>query len=333
MLFLICMFNSANMGGNYCYLLFQSYVFVNCYVIFFFFFSSRRRHTRFSRDWSSDVCSSDLRGRVEPHGVEVTAERLGHADRLELLVLQGVDQGDTADLGVDDVVEGLESFHRIADHQDQRVRDRARWVRVDQLRGLRHGDAVAAADERVPLDHRRERRVHPAGAERDHLAVGRGLLAARGLGRDPRGLAEQAEEGRLVLGPLDVGPLDAEHRLVGLEDGPFVHGPDVHRHALQERRGLLDAREDAPAPVLREALQIDLRLHALLVPAVDQDLDRAREIDVGNLAALDVGVGGGVEWTLRSVRHMVYGLFGSTPESWKSVSEAPRQVNATAGLG
>src|SRR5690606_39787447 len=27
----------------------------------FFFFSSRRRHTRFSRDWSSDVCSSDLK--------------------------------------------------------------------------------------------------------------------------------------------------------------------------------------------------------------------------------------------------------------------------------
>src|SRR5690606_16004993 len=25
----------------------------------FYFFSSRRRHTRFSRDWSSDVCSSD----------------------------------------------------------------------------------------------------------------------------------------------------------------------------------------------------------------------------------------------------------------------------------
>src|SRR5207253_3670366 len=26
-----------------------------------FFFSSRRRHTRWPRDWSSDVCSSDLR--------------------------------------------------------------------------------------------------------------------------------------------------------------------------------------------------------------------------------------------------------------------------------
>src|SRR4030066_1212496 len=30
----------------------------------FFFFSSRRRHTRFKCDWSSDVCSSDLKARI-----------------------------------------------------------------------------------------------------------------------------------------------------------------------------------------------------------------------------------------------------------------------------
>src|SRR5207249_8937351 len=30
------------------------------FYVFFFFFSSRRRHTRSKRDWSSDVCSSDL---------------------------------------------------------------------------------------------------------------------------------------------------------------------------------------------------------------------------------------------------------------------------------
>src|SRR5690348_17713523 len=30
------------------------------YIYFFFFFSSRRRHTRWTGDWSSDVCSSDL---------------------------------------------------------------------------------------------------------------------------------------------------------------------------------------------------------------------------------------------------------------------------------
>src|SRR5205809_7475956 len=35
-------------------------IFFFCLLFFFFFFSSRRRHTRCSRDWSSNVCSSDL---------------------------------------------------------------------------------------------------------------------------------------------------------------------------------------------------------------------------------------------------------------------------------
>src|SRR3712207_7621194 len=33
--------------------------------MWFFFFSSRRRHTRYWRDWSSDVCSSDLQSRAK----------------------------------------------------------------------------------------------------------------------------------------------------------------------------------------------------------------------------------------------------------------------------
>src|SRR3712207_6039937 len=33
---------------------------MNLFYFLFFFFSSRRRHTRYWRDWSSDVCSSDL---------------------------------------------------------------------------------------------------------------------------------------------------------------------------------------------------------------------------------------------------------------------------------
>src|SRR5438067_10217056 len=44
---------------------------------FFFFFSSRRRHTRSKRDWSSDVCSSDL---GEP-AIEARLERLRHGLR------------------------------------------------------------------------------------------------------------------------------------------------------------------------------------------------------------------------------------------------------------
>src|SRR3712207_7284446 len=47
------------------------------------FFSSRRRHTRYWRDWSSDVCSSDLHG--EPNlGAELRAE-IDTSDEVDLL--------------------------------------------------------------------------------------------------------------------------------------------------------------------------------------------------------------------------------------------------------
>src|SRR5690606_40286047 len=50
----------------------------------FLFFSSRRRHTRFSRDWSSDVCSSDL-GRVAGLGGHEALARVSLAHAQELL--------------------------------------------------------------------------------------------------------------------------------------------------------------------------------------------------------------------------------------------------------
>src|SRR5947209_10439719 len=40
----------------------------------FFFFSSRRRHTRYWRDWSSDVCSSDLGTAPNRYEVDVTPD-------------------------------------------------------------------------------------------------------------------------------------------------------------------------------------------------------------------------------------------------------------------
>src|SRR5690606_40859990 len=45
-----------------------------------FFFSSRRRHTRFSRDWSSDVCSSDLTVPVRTSGTMRLASDLLRMD-------------------------------------------------------------------------------------------------------------------------------------------------------------------------------------------------------------------------------------------------------------
>src|SRR5436305_4222711 len=45
-----------------------------------FFFSSRRRHTRCGRDWSSDVCSSDLCGALHGHTYTVEVRVRGEID-------------------------------------------------------------------------------------------------------------------------------------------------------------------------------------------------------------------------------------------------------------
>src|SRR5215471_475530 len=48
-------------------------------TLFFFFFSSRRRHTRSLRDWSSDVCSSDLRTK------KIQRDHIGRSEGAELI--------------------------------------------------------------------------------------------------------------------------------------------------------------------------------------------------------------------------------------------------------
>src|SRR5690606_40401626 len=50
-----------------------------------FFISSRRRHTRFSRDWSSDVCSSDLEEDAQQTGDD-TGDRGNHGQDLVALL-------------------------------------------------------------------------------------------------------------------------------------------------------------------------------------------------------------------------------------------------------
>src|SRR5574340_1339624 len=54
------------------------------YMLVFFFFSSRRRHTRSFGDWSSDVCSSDLRPHpeVRPEGREPLPDKAGESTLL-----------------------------------------------------------------------------------------------------------------------------------------------------------------------------------------------------------------------------------------------------------
>src|SRR5258707_10237984 len=72
-------------------------------VLFFFFFSSRRRHTRYWRDWSSDVCSSDLPRRwvlVDIVLIKTNSHRLGiNLDQFGQRILQAARNGYSSALG------------------------------------------------------------------------------------------------------------------------------------------------------------------------------------------------------------------------------------------
>src|SRR5690349_22325945 len=80
-------------------------------MCFFFFFSSRRRHTRSLRDWSSDVCSSDLDSlhlvhcppaglELEGAGQEGADRAYGDAGAAEFAIERAVELG--PDLGFED---------------------------------------------------------------------------------------------------------------------------------------------------------------------------------------------------------------------------------------
>src|SRR5256884_3738369 len=61
--------------------------------LFCFFFSSRRRHTRCSRDWSSDVCSSDLdqlRKKAIEKGVLTREQQASEAELMQLIFVSGL---------------------------------------------------------------------------------------------------------------------------------------------------------------------------------------------------------------------------------------------------
>src|SRR5690554_7655843 len=82
-----------------------------------FFFSSRRRHTRCGRDWSSDVCSSDLEAASEAKRFAAEFERTAR-------------QLDTHRAAADDLFDTLETLERGYRSEERRVGKecRSRWA-------------------------------------------------------------------------------------------------------------------------------------------------------------------------------------------------------------
>src|SRR5947209_3107726 len=223
--------------------------------IFFFFFSSRRRHTRYWRDWSSDVCSSDLalqvtllredararpaRGRVDGPMLE---RRLGHRRQLAEVV------------------------------RDDHARDRA----------LVERDAVAAVDQ-VP-DLRRVARqlaVLVRDVLEERLQVD--LLLVAPAERRPRLLADEREHGlvvelRVVQAVQEVDRAGARRREADADlAGPLgVRAGHERGHLLMAHLDeldlvgeLLEGADDRVDPVARIAVDAT---HTVVVQSFEQEL-------------------------------------------------------------
>src|SRR3712207_8347694 len=99
---------------------------VDGYVYYVFFFSSRRRHTRYWRDWSSDVCSSDL-SRIDADDlVRDLGPRLDAGPRKRLV--KALEKARTRDT--------LQAFGKLTEVVDGRLRIRAEPPLLVPLRDL-----------------------------------------------------------------------------------------------------------------------------------------------------------------------------------------------------
>src|SRR5690606_39705734 len=99
---------------------------------FCFFFSSRRRHTRFSRDWSSDVCSSDLKSPFTSPSASVWLNM--HGDYTHLMSSQTLALGDVnGDLRINfhDLVAFRQAYEDRSEERRVGKECRYRWSACD----------------------------------------------------------------------------------------------------------------------------------------------------------------------------------------------------------
>src|SRR5439155_27244021 len=120
-------------------------------VSVFFFFSSRRRHTRWPRDWSSDVCSSDLGTREAP-GKLIERQQRHELPELHTDRCRERDGGQPAEQGTegDPPLPGM--FRRGQGERPRQRRERERRER-------------AHPEEVVPAEECAERREVPVKIE------------------------------------------------------------------------------------------------------------------------------------------------------------------------
>src|SRR5690625_6755122 len=94
-----------------------------------FFFSSRRRHTRWPRDWSSDVCSSDLLGPAREGAVDPAQDPAEEQSVAEHDPVQDQDLAEAAETSEDEYARPADDAPGEQRSEERRVGKecRSRW--------------------------------------------------------------------------------------------------------------------------------------------------------------------------------------------------------------
>src|SRR2546421_1441800 len=196
-------------------------------VFFFFFFSSRRRHTRSDRDWSSDVCSSDLAADLRRPFIDQISEArlLGAGEKNNSLAARGGDLG-AQPLHRTIPIDRFERPSGVADHRTSQA------IRIVQAldRGLTAGAQAAAIDRRVGIAFELD---GAAFADTDLHATARRAFATRrgviggGTGDLILGLNQIGDE---LFGGLGTDPARREGGCSGAGDAEdFEEPPTIDR--------------------------------------------------------------------------------------------------------
>src|SRR5690606_36056810 len=130
---------------------------------FFFFFSSRRRHTRFSRDWSSDVCSSDLSAK-KYFGSESALNKSLLIDNETVYTVTAV----VEELPEQTHLRSLNVFFSLISHPDRHNDD---WENQQYPTYLRLREGVAASAFQEELDRIVLQYAYPALAKEFEVTV------------------------------------------------------------------------------------------------------------------------------------------------------------------
>src|SRR5947209_8447769 len=275
-----------------------------CYI-FFFFFSSRRRHTRYWRDWSSDVCSSDLLPLRSDHrllpqrrhpplssrGVGgLSAEPLPALRRRDPLVRQRPGVELRRPSRALPRVPGADLLALPAGRAGQRAllpRDLSAYRRADHLR-VRGGERLHA--HRADLHRRRDpdpprRHRHPghghrighrraraggdgAGAHPGRLVARLGPRRALGRGDSPghhRPLLAGAARGRDGTGRRQDAGHDRRAARLARGAGGAARGLD-ERRVDRRAGGAAQPRGDAPGAAVRRLPRLGRAHRPLLRP-------------------------------------------------------------------